>query len=99
MVNLIKLKTLTLTAVGFVATQAHACPTAPDVAPEGPEASDRHPLVAGFSNPAGIALASTAGVVGLTRLGLRRSRSTGAIAAGTATATTAAFDYPGRDEW
>lgn len=99
MLSLKKVGTLALAAVGLAASQSQACPTAPQATPDGTDASERHPLVAGLANPAGIALAGTAGIVGLTRMGLRRGRTLAAASAGAGRGTTAAFDYPGGEEW
>jgi hypothetical protein len=99
MMSLKQLNTLALAAVGLAATQSQACPvTCPSTEQDEAKASARHPLVASLASPAGVAIAGTAGLVGLSRL-RSRSRVFGTAESATNPGTTAAFDYPRGEEW
>lgn len=101
MMSLKQVSTLALAAVGLAATQSQACNTAPKVEPSQPQASERHPLVASLASPAGVAILGTAGLVGVSRArsAWKRSLVVGTAKDITRPGTTAAFDYPGGEEW
>lgn len=99
MMSLKQVSTLALAAVGLAATPSQACPASCGPSDqEKPQASQRHPLVASLASPAGVAIAGTAGLVGLSRL-RARIRVVGSAQNVTKPGTTAAFDYPGHEEW
>lgn len=101
MMSLKQLSTLTLAAVGLAATQSQACHPATKSEPANPQASERGSFVASLASPAGAALLGTAGLVGVgrARSAWKRSLVVGTAKDTTRPGTTAAFDYPGGEEW